>query len=344
MRSINKHRDPVVLLIAVALFAPMLVADAQPTGKVARIGYLDDFALGPTSSTLMEAFTSGLRELGWVEGRNLVIEKRITRSRDDRPQVVGELVGLRPDVIVVSPSAAFVVAPTPKQPVPGWTPIRTIPIVFTAVSDPIGAGLVASLARPETNMTGLMYMGIELNPKRLELLKEALPGVTRIGVLVPGLHPLRDRILREIDLAARAMKLTLHRVEVTPSDPPTALEAGFATFTRERVGAVLGLQGAHYYRDRSRICELARKHAIPGIFEVSDYAEAGCLMTYAPSLTDLLRRAAGYVDRILKGARPEELPVEQPTKFEFVINLKTAKALGVTIPPSLLIRADRVIE
>ena len=204
--------------------------------------------------------------------------------------------------------------------------------------------LVASLARPGGTMTGISYLGIELNPKRVQLLKEALPGITRVGVLVPGDHPFRARMVADVEAAARSIGVRLQLLDASNADPHVKIDQAFETMTREHAQAVLGLQGPHFYGERKRIAELSLRHRLPGIFEFGDYAEAGCLLAYSPNLPDIFRSAATYVDKILKGAKPADLPVEQPTKFELVINPKTVKALGLTIPPALLLRADRVIE
>ena len=193
-------------------------------------------------------------------------------------------------------------------------------------------------------MTGLSYMGVELNSKRLQMLKELIPTLSRVGVLVPSDHDLRDRMVSYVEATARAVGVSLQLAEVPSTDPPEKIDAAFEALARRRTQAVLGLQGPHYYRERKRVCGLAIRHGFPGIFEVPDYPEAGCLMSYGTSLADLYRRSASYVDKILRGAKAADLPVEQPTKFELVINLKTAKALGLTIPQSVLGRADQIIE
>ncbi len=205
-------------------------------------------------------------------------------------------------------------------------------------------GVVQSLARPGGTMTGISYLGVELNPKRLQLLKEALPALTRVGVLVQYNHPLRDRMVREIEAAAGSLGVKLQLLEVSTLDPPEKIDQAFAAMVRERAQAVLGLQGPHFFKERRRIAELSLTHRLPGVFELAEYAEVGCLLAYAPNLPDIFKHAARYADQILKGAKPADLPVEQPTKFELVINLKTAKALGLTIPQSLLLRADQIIE
>ena len=216
--------------------------------------------------------------------------------------------------------------------------------MFVAQSDPVGIGLVESLARPGGNLTGLSYLGVELNSKRLQMLKELIPTLSRVGVLVPSDHLMRDRMVSDVEATARTLGVSLQLAEVPSTDPPEKIDAAFEALVRRRSQAVLGLQGPHYYVERKRVCGLAVRHGFPGVFEVSEYPEAGCLMSYGASLADLWRRSASYVDKILRGAKAADLPVEQPTKFELIINLKTAKALGLTIPPSLLLRADQVIE
>ena len=220
----------------------------------------------------------------------------------------------------------------------------SVPIVFAGVSDPIGLGLIRSLARPGGNVTGLSYLGVELNVKRLQLLKEAFPKIARVGILVPARHPLRERMVREVEGAAQALNIRIFPAVVAHTDPPEQIDRAFETMTQQRADAVLGLQGPHFFRERRRVAELALKYQLPGMFELAGYAEAGCLMAYAPNSADIYRRAAVYVDKILKGTKPADLPVEQPTKFELVINVKTAKALGLTIPQSILLRADQIIE
>jgi len=204
--------------------------------------------------------------------------------------------------------------------------------------------LVESLPRPGGNVTGLSYLGVELNSKRLQMLKELIPTLRRVAVLVPSDHPMRGPMVSDIEGTARVLGLSLQLAEVTTTDPVEKIDAVFEAMARGRAQAVLGLQGSLYFRERKRVCDLAGRHHLPGSFELAEYTKAGRLMSYATSVTDLWRRSASYVDKILRGARAGELPVEQPTKFELVINLKTAKALGLTIPPSLLARADEVIE
>jgi len=329
----------------VLLVGAPLVAGAQPATTVRRVGIFSDAAgVGPLEPELLDAFRTGIREYGWIEGRNVTIEFRESRTIEQRADTVVSLLRTRPEVIVTTGAGAFVIRPSAPQPLPGWSPVRDIPIVFVGQSDPVGIGLVETLPRPGGSVTGLSYLGVELNSKRLQMLKELIPTLSRVGVLVPSNHPMRDRMVGDVEAAARALGVSLQLAEVPSTDPPEKIDAAFDALARGRAQAVLGLQGTNYYRERKRVCELAVRHKLPGAFEVSGYTKAGCLMSYATSPADLWRRSAYYVDRILRGAKPGDLPVEQPTKFELVINLKTAKALGLTIPPSLLGRADEVIQ
>jgi putative ABC transport system substrate-binding protein len=326
-----------VLLTALAFLLPVR-AEGQPQGKSARVALLDDFLTGRLAPARHRALLEGLRDLGWVEGRNLVIESRYAERVEQRREIAEEMERLKPDVIVACSPCAFLVAPF------GEAPIKGIPIVFVAVSDPVAAGMAASLARPGSTMTGLSYLGIELNVKRLQILKEALPAARRVGVLLQKDHPLHDRMLTEIQAAASSLQLTLQIADVGTSGPPAALDAVFETMAKGQADAILVLQGPHFLRERSRLASLSVKYRLPGFFDLNPYAEAGGFLAYGTNLDDLWRRAAGYVDKILRGAKPADLPIQQPTKFDLVINLKTAKALGLTIPPSLLQRADQVIE
>jgi putative ABC transport system substrate-binding protein len=315
------------------LTAP-LAAEAQQADKVARIGYL-----GPTLAAnphMVEAFLQGLRDLGYVEGRNVVIEYRSAEGKLERyPALVAELVALKVDVIFVPGTPAAVAA---KQ------ATRTLPIVFAAAADPVADGLVTSLARPGGNVTGLAALSPELVGKRLELLKQAVPGVGRVAVLwQPGAAGERTEkdMLKEADVAARALGVLLQVVEVRG---PAEFDRAFSNMTRARAGALTVLGTPMFFTERRRLVDLAAKNRLPVVYGTRDYVDVGGLMAYGPNTADLVRRAAAYVDKILKGAKPGDLPVEQPTKFELVINLKTAKALGLTIPPSLLARADEVIQ
>jgi putative ABC transport system substrate-binding protein len=316
------------------LLAAPLAAEAQPAGKVTRIGWLGN---SPSALPhLREAFLQGLRDLGYVEGRNVVIEYRYAQGKPERfPALAAELVALKVDVIVVSNTPPALAA---KQ------ATRTLPIVFAFAPDPVTEGLVTSLARPGGNVTGLSTLAPELGGKRLELLTQAVPGVTRVAVLwQPGGVPERTEkdILTSAEVAGRALGLRLQFVEARGS---ADVDRAFSDMTRARAGALTVLGSPMFTSERSRLVDLAAKHRLPAVYGRREYVDAGGLMSYAPNLADLFRRAATYVDKILKGAKPGDLPVEQPTKFELVINLKTAKALGLTIPPSLLARADEVIQ
>jgi putative ABC transport system substrate-binding protein len=319
---------------AATLLAAPLAAGAQQAAKIARIGYLStDLAANPHTH---EAFRQGLRDLGYVEGRNVVIEYRDAEGKFERlPALAAELVALEVDVIVAGGNS---LARAAKQ------ATRTLPIVFAAVSDPVASGLVTSLARPGGNVTGASILSSELVGKRLELLTQAVPGVSRVAVLwLPGALGERTEkdMLKEAEVAAGALGV---RLQVVEAREPADLDRAFSDMTRARADALTVLPSLMFLRERRRLVDLAAKHRLPAVYTVKEYVDAGGLMAYAPNLADVFRRAATYVDRILKGAKPADLPVQQSTKFELIINLKTAKALGLTIPPSLLARADQVIE
>jgi putative ABC transport system substrate-binding protein len=318
---------------AVFLAAP-LAAAAQQTGKVPRIGWLGTSAA--VSPHLREAFLQGLRDLGYVEGRTVVIEWRYAEEKFERlPALAAELVTLKVDVIVTGSTPTAVAA---KQ------ATRTLPIVFAAVADPVTSGLVTSLAQPSGNVTGLSPLGSELVGKRLEHLKQVVPGVARVAVLwQPSAKPERAEKdqLKEADIAARALGV---RVQFVEARGPADFDRAFSDITRARADALTVLGSNMFTNERKRLVDLAAKNRLPAVYPFREFVDAGGLMSYGASIADLFRRAATYVDKILKGAKPGDLPVEQPTKFELVINLKTAKALGLTIPPSLLGRADEVIQ
>src|SRR5215470_4558714 len=317
--------------VGAVLFSPF-AAEAQQTPKFARIGYLGGVSAVPQ---VREAFLQGLQDLGYVVGRNVVIEYRDPEGKYERlPALAAELVALKVDVIVVSGTPMTRAA---KQ------ATSTIPIVFVAV-DPVTSGLVSSLARPGGNLTGLASLIPDLVGKCLELLNQAVPRVSRVAVLWPP-GALGERteknMLTGVGEAGRALGVRLQFVEARH---PADLDRAFSEMTRARAGALAVLPSTILVRERKRLVDLAAKNRLPTIFTQTEFVDAGGLMGYGPSVADLYRRAATYVDKILKGAKPADLPVEQPTTFELVINLKTAKALGLTIPPSLLARADRVIE
>jgi putative ABC transport system substrate-binding protein len=283
---------------------------------------------------LVEAFRQGLRDLGYVEGQNLVIEVRWAEGSEERLRdLAAELVRLQVEVIVAQGAAAIRAAQHAT---------RTIPIVMAATSDPVGQGFVASLAHPGGNITGLSFLGAELPGKRLEILKETVPQSARIAVLVNPASPTYGTRMNNLTVAARALGLQLHVVELRSADE---LDAAFAAMTRAGADALI-VEGEPLLLDslRGRTVDLAAQHRLPAMYSWKELVVAGGLMSYGPSLPDIFRHAATYVDKILKGAKPADLPVEQPTKFELVINLKTAQALGLTIPPSLLLQADEVIK
>ena len=318
-------------LIAAGLFlAAPLAAEAQQSAKVARIGNVGaNLADVPH---LQEAFLQGLRDRGYVEGRNVVIEFRSAEGKLERlPALAAELVALKVDVIVAPPTVAALAA---KQ------ATRTVPIVSTGSADPVMSGLVTSLARPGGNVTGLSYLSEELGGKRLDLLKQAVPGVSRVAVLwQPGSASERTEkdMLKDLEVAARGLGVRLQLVEVRR---PEDIDRAFLDMTRARADALAVLGWPMLGGERRRLVDLAAKNRLPAVYPQRQSVDAGGLMSYAANLADLHRRAASYVDKILKGAKPGDLPVEQPTQFELVINLKTAKALGITIPPSLLLRAE----
>jgi putative ABC transport system substrate-binding protein len=318
-----------------ALTASLLVTGSaraqEPTG-VPRIGYLA--ASPPTASPARtEAFRHGLRELGYVEGKNILIEYRWADGKVDRlPDMAADLARLKVDVIV---TAGPTVVPSAKK------ATSTIPIVMTFDTDPIGNGFVASLARPGGNITGLSTLSPELNGKQLELLKEIAPRLFRVAILGTSGRPGHAQSLKELEAAAASFKLQLEFFDV---EKPKDIELAFREARSARADAVLALGSAVLNSHRRQVAELSVKNRLPGIYDRSEFVEDGGLFSYGVSLSDLHRRAATYVDKILKGAKPADLPVEQPTKFDLVINLKAAKQIGLTIPPHMLARADRVIE
>jgi putative ABC transport system substrate-binding protein len=326
------RRRFVLTSLAGALAAP-LASEAQQPGKVYRIGYLSS---NPPETFRVHVFRQALRESGWVEGRNLLVDYRSADGKLDRlPSLAAELVGLNVDVIVAVPTVSALAAKraTPK-----------IPIVFTHVSDPVGAGLVISLARPGGNVTGLTHLNASLNPKRLEILKETAPQAAHVAAVwhPGGLGERTERtMLRETEAAARALGLSLQLLEARG---PADLDSVFAAAARGRSAAVIVLPAPVFLSEAGHVVDLVAKSRLPAIYFAREFAEAGGLIAYGADMADILRGAASYVDKILRGTEPANLPVEQGSKFELLINLKTAKALGLTIPPSLLLRADQVIE
>jgi putative ABC transport system substrate-binding protein len=325
------HRRRVVGTVVGAALSLASAAHAQPVGKVARLGFLwDTPAVWPHA---LAAFREGLHDLGWIEGQNLAIEYRWAEGRFDRlPGMVEELIRLKVDLIV---------APTSIYTGAAMRATSTIPIVFASHADPINSGHVASLARPGKNATGLTILMSETMAKSLELLRAALPGLTRVAVIWDPATPSHTPAMRAVESTGRAMGLRLQSLAVRST---SAFDDAFSAAVRERAGAVLILSTPLFMGGTKRLAELALAHKLPTMFGPREHVEAGGLLSYSPDRADLYRRAALYVDKILRGANPAELPVQQATKFELVINLKTAKALGLTIPPALLQRADQVIE
>jgi len=316
--------------LAGALAEP-LAAEGQRSGKIPRLGIL---SIGGGPPTVVEPFFQGLRELGWLDGQNLIIERRIAEGQEERlPALAAELIHLNVDVILAAGGPASLNA--------AHNATKTIPIVMVASSrDPIGTGLIKSYARPAGNITGLVTAPEELTGKQLELLREVRPAFSRIGILWDATSG-PFRLQKETAAVAQALGVELLPFEVRG---PTEFEVRVLAATKERIGGLIFAGSPMFGRNRIQIADLLIKYRLPAISVWSSFAEAGVLMAYGPSLPDLFRRAAVYVDKILKGADPGEIPVERPTKFELVINLKTAKALALTIPPSLLARADQVIE
>jgi putative ABC transport system substrate-binding protein len=324
------RRAFLAMAAAGGLIAMPAVARAQQAGKVHRIGFLS-LQSGLTSTT--EAFRQGLSELGYVEGRNLFIEYRWAAQKEERlPELAADLVRLKVEVIVTA------AAPTIEA---ARRATSTIPIVMAAVADPVGSGLVASLARPGGNVTGLTALSTELAGKRLQLVRELLPKATRVAVLAYHGTSATRLFLEQMRAAAQQMGVQLVVQEVNEAGD---LPGAFTAMQRERAQALI-VQVTPFSADNAkRIVELAAQHRLPTMYDVRGFVEAGGLVSYGPSLLEMFRRAAFYVDRILNGAKPADLPIEQPTKFELVMNMKAAKALGLTIPPALLARADQVIQ
>jgi putative ABC transport system substrate-binding protein len=306
---------------------------AQPADKVARIGYL---SFHSPEAFNIEAFRRSLRDLGWVEGRSLIIDYRSAEGKVDRlSRLASELVGLKVQVIV---AAATVPALAAKQ------ATQTIPIVFTHVSDPVGSGLVPGLARPGANVTGFTHLNVGLIPKRMEFLRQTVPNITRVVALwqAGGLGQLTEKeMLKETEDAARALGL---QVQFLPVRRIQDLETAFATLDRERIHSLIVLPSPIFRNEPQLVADLAAKYQLPAVYFDREFAVAGGLMAYGADMNDIVRGAASYVDKILKGAKPGDLPVAQATRFEFVINLKTAKSLGLTIPASVHLQADQLIQ
>jgi len=323
-----------VLILCTMLFALCSFAEAQQTGKIFRIGFLDN-STASGSAVLVEAFRQELSKLGWIQGKNIAIEYRFAEQENERlPELASELVRLKVDLIV---GASTVPALAAKK------ATTTIPIVMVNAGDPVAFGLVASLARPGGNVTGNASLAPELNTKRLEILKDAVPKLARVGLLtLPGANIATDLQLRELRAAALALKLKLEEIE-TEVDTKS-LESAFQTAKQKQVNAIMTTASPRFNAARKRTVELAGKNRLPAIYYQKEFVDEGGLMSYGVDYDDLYRSAAHYVDKILKGAKPADLPVQQPTKFEFVINLKAAKQIGLTIPGRVLERANQVIK
>ncbi|MGZ8479567.1 MAG: ABC transporter substrate-binding protein [Candidatus Binatia bacterium] len=325
-----------IILIALCslLLAPRSAAVAQQAGKIFRIGFLDN-GTASGSSVLVEAFRQELTKLGWIEGKNISIDYRYAELKSDRlPELAADLVRLKVDLIAAAGVTSAVAAKKATT---------AIPIVMVSVSDPVGADLVASLARPGGNVTGLSSLSTELNTKRLEILKDAVPKLLRVGLLwLSGTGIGQVLQLNELRPAAVALKLKLEEIE-TQADAK-GLESSFQSAKQKQVGAITTTASRQFFAERKRIVELAGKYRLPAVYFQKEFVDEGGLMFYGTDFEDLYRKAAGYVDKILKGTKPADLPVQQATKFEFVINLKAAKRIGVTIPPDVLARANQVIK
>jgi putative ABC transport system substrate-binding protein len=333
-RRIENRKWVGIVAFAVAFALSAAVAHAQQTGKIFRIGFLDSSTASGMAG-LFETFRRELTKLGWIEGKNITIEYRFAEGKPERlPELAADLVRLKVDLIVVSETAPALAAKRATT---------TIPIVMTNPGDPVGGGLVASLGRPGGNVTGLSSLSTQLNTKRLEILKDAVPKLARVGLLrLPGAGIGRDLQLKELRPAALALKLKLEEIETQPD--AKGLESAFQTAKQKRVDAIMTISARSFFSERKRIVELAGKHRLPAIYFQKEFVDEGGLMSYGADYDDLYRRAAVYVDKILKGAKPADLPVQQATKFEFIINLKAAKQIGLTIPVRVLERANQVIK
>ena len=334
---LKRFRSLQTAICVFVLSAVPLAGEAQQPTKIARIGFLMTGSLeSPEVRVILDAFRQGLRERGYVEGQNIVIEYRSAAGKLERfPTLASELARLKVDLIVAVNTPA---ARAARQ------ATTVIPFVTPVMGDPLGDGLVASLARPGGNITGLTFLGPELVVKRLELLKQALPRVSRVAAIWhPGAyaeHTTRT-MLQEAEAGARTLRVQLQLVEVRG---PDELDRAFSTMTRERAEAVFGFPSTILFNERRRIVDLASRHRLPAMYQAREFVELGGLIAYGASIPDLFRRSATHVDKILRGAKPADLPVERPTKFELAVNLKTAKALGLTIPQPVLLQADQVLE
>ena len=328
MNQVRRRR----FLIATGALLAAPLARAQPAGKVFRIGFLGN-STAALEVNLVGPFREGLRDLGYVEGRNVLIEYRWAEGKYERfPELIGELVNLQVEIIVTAGTPASLAVKKAAT---------SIPLVMIAVGEPVATGLVTSLARPGRNITGLTSIAEDLEEKRLGLLREVIPKLSHIAVLWNPASPIQVILEKEVQAAAQVLRMKVLSLGVRA---PEEFDNAFAAILRERPGALLVLADRLFLHHRARIMDFATKHRLPGVHAYQELVEAGGLMSYGPSYADMHRRAATYVDKILKGAKPADLPVQRPIKFELVINLKAAKALGLTIPQSVLYRADRVIK
>jgi putative tryptophan/tyrosine transport system substrate-binding protein len=318
---------PALILVTIHL------AEAQQPKKVFRVGFLET-STASGIAVYVAAFQQELRKLGWIDGQNITIEYRFGEQKLERlPELAAELVRLKVDVIVGATTTSALAAKSATT---------TIPIVMGNVSDPVTTGLIASLAQPGGNVTGLSSLNTELNTKRLEILKDAVPKLARVGLLFGADSVSVELQLKELRPAASALKLKLEEIETQPD--PKALDSAFQTAKKKQVNAIMPIATRRFFAERKRIVELADKNRLPAIYAQKEFVDEGGLMSYGTDYTDLYRRAAVYVDKILKGAKPADLPVQQATKFEFVINLKAAKQIGLTLSPEFLSRANQVIK
>jgi putative tryptophan/tyrosine transport system substrate-binding protein len=327
-------KEIILLALCSLVLAPCTAVEAQQAEKIFRIAYLDP-GNASGSAVLVDAFRQELRKLGWIVGKNIAIEYRFAEQKNERlSELAADLVRLKVDLIVTAGTPPALAAKSATT---------TIPIVMATTGDPVGAGLVASLARPGGNVTGFSGLGVELNTKRLDVLKDAVPKLARVGLLRPlQTTAISDELqIKELRLAAVALKLKLEEIE-TKLDSK-ALEIAFQSAKEKQVGAIMTIS-RQFFAERKQFVELAAKYRLPSIYQQKEYVDEGGLMSYGADFDDLFRRAAVYVDKILKGAKPADLPVQQATKFEFIINLKAAKQIGLTIPVSVLERANKVIK
>jgi putative ABC transport system substrate-binding protein len=321
----------ICITLGAILFALCGSAQAQQAGKIFRIGILDN-STASGSAVLLDAFREELRKLGWIEGKNIGFEYRFAEQRNERlPELAGELIRLKVDLILAMGQQAASAAKSASL---------SIPIVMATAGSPVASGLVASLARPGGNVTGLSSLAPELNSKRLEIIKDAVPRLTRVGLLRTAVSTSPQ--VQEIRAAATTLKVKLEEIEIQLD--PKGLESAFQTAKRKQLDAIITAAGRPLFAERKRIVELAGKYRLPAIYPQRGYVDEGGLMSYGVDFDDLLRKSAHYVDKILKGAKPADLPVQQATKFEFIINLKAAKQIGLTIPPEVLARANQVIK